>query len=121
MSLQDAGPAEAFREGIPTSVRVMERDLVVVRRGSEFFVLRDVCPHQGARLSTGGVSGVPGYALPGDACRYERDGEILTCPWHGWQYDLRTGASLLEPEQVRVRTYSARVMDGRVVVDLSRP
>ena len=42
----------------------------------------------------------------------------LSCPWHGWEYDVRTGRSLCEPEKVRVRTYPARVEDGRVLVEL---
>jgi 3-phenylpropionate/trans-cinnamate dioxygenase ferredoxin subunit len=56
--------------------------------------------------------------LPGQEIDIEREGEILVCPWHGWEFDLATGCSLLDPERVRVRAYPARLEGGRVLVDM---
>jgi nitrite reductase/ring-hydroxylating ferredoxin subunit len=107
----DVGDAEAFVEGRPTAVRVDDRDVVVVRKGSEYFAVRDVCPHQGARLS--------GHVKPcnrGDQPILTREGEFLECPWHGWKVDLRTGSSPTEPDRVRVRAYDVTVDKGRVYI-----
>ncbi|HZP80657.1 MAG TPA: Rieske 2Fe-2S domain-containing protein, partial [Chthonomonadaceae bacterium] len=38
-----------------------------------------------------------------------REGEILRCPWHGWEFDLLTGRSLFNPHKIRVRTYEVTV------------
>jgi 3-phenylpropionate/trans-cinnamate dioxygenase ferredoxin subunit len=40
---------------------------------------------------------------------YERGGEILRCPWHGWEFDLRDGRSVVDPERTRVRSYPVEV------------
>src|SRR3712207_6412774 len=41
--------------------------------------------------------------------RYEREGEILRCPWHGWEFDLTTGRSVFDPRRTRVRAYPVEV------------
>jgi 3-phenylpropionate/trans-cinnamate dioxygenase ferredoxin subunit len=56
--------------------------------------------------------------MPGEAIPYGRVGEILACPWHGWEYDLSSGRSLTSPDRVRVRTYPVHVEGGRVLIDL---
>lgn len=114
----DLGEVAAFADGQATRVEVDGRGLVVVKRGDDFYVLRDICPHQGARLSGGQVTGVVPECKPGAEIVLDRDGEILTCPWHGWQFDLCTGRSLVEPEKARVRAYPVRVEAGRVLVEL---
>jgi 3-phenylpropionate/trans-cinnamate dioxygenase ferredoxin subunit len=40
---------------------------------------------------------------------YDRDGELLRCPWHGWEFDVRTGQSWFDPRRVRVRSYDVAV------------
>ncbi len=37
---------------------------------------------------------------------------MLRCPWHGWEYDIRTGQSWCEPESVKARTYDVAVEPG---------
>jgi nitrite reductase/ring-hydroxylating ferredoxin subunit len=54
---------------------------------------------------------------PGAELRRVRDGEILRCPWHGWEFEIATGKTVTKPV-VRVKTFPARVEDGRVVVEL---
>ncbi len=114
----DVGPIDAFADGEVRRVEVGGRGLAIVRQGSTCYALRDVCPHQGARLSAGRIEGTALAHCPGDEIVLGCAGEILSCPWHGWEYDVRTGRSLCEPEKVRVRTYPANVEAGRVVVDL---
>jgi nitrite reductase/ring-hydroxylating ferredoxin subunit len=56
-----------------------------------------ICPHQGGPLVEGEV----------------KDG-VVTCPWHGWRFDLRTGQSLLS-SRVRQPVYEVRI-EGRDVL-----
>jgi 3-phenylpropionate/trans-cinnamate dioxygenase ferredoxin subunit len=114
----DVGAVDAFLDGQARRVEVEGRGLVVVRRGAGFYALRDICPHQGARLSDGRVMGTTLECPPGAEIVLGREGEILSCPWHGWEFDVCTGRSLFGPEKVRVRAYSVGVESGRVLVEL---
>ena len=40
---------------------------------------------------------------------YERDGEILVCPWHRWEFDIKTGKSVFNPHKLKVKTYPVTV------------
>ena len=40
---------------------------------------------------------------------WERDGQILRCPWQGWEFDIATGRSVFNPHRLRVRTYDVTV------------
>ena len=50
-------------------------------------------------------------AGPGEYAR-GTDGEIIRCPWHGWEFDVRTGRSWFDPERTRVRSYRTGVRSG---------
>ena len=50
--------------------------------------------------------------IPGEV-EYARAGEILTCPWHAWEFDIRTGQSWCDPARLRVRRYAVSVEQGR--------
>jgi nitrite reductase/ring-hydroxylating ferredoxin subunit len=43
------------------------------------------------------------------------DGCVLTCPWHGWQYDVRTGENEFDRD-IQLRTYDVQVADGEIRV-----
>src|SRR5690242_17908379 len=76
--------------------------------GGTYYALRNRCPHQGAPLCQGSVKGTALPSAPGEYV-WAREGEILRCPWHGWEFDLLTGRSLFNPHKVRVRTYEVTV------------
>ena len=47
---------------------------------------------------------------------YGNHEKVIRCPWHGWEFDLESGRSLLEPKRVGLRTYRVTVEEGDVVV-----
>ena len=80
------------------------RSIGVFNVAGEYFALRNRCPHQGGPLCLGSMSGLVTSSGPGDYT-VSRQGEILRCPWHGWEFDIRTGQSWFDPKRVRVRRY----------------
>lgn len=108
--------AEELRPGGRKIVKIGARSVGVFNIGGEYFALLNVCPHQGAELCLGPLSGTNKAV---DDYRYEfvRDGEILRCARHGWEFDIRTGENYDNPG-VRAKTYPVSVEDGQVVVSL---
>jgi nitrite reductase/ring-hydroxylating ferredoxin subunit len=80
----------------------------------EYVAVLNVCPHELAPVCRGAVGGTTLPSAPGTYV-WGREGEILSCPWHGWEFDLRTGQSVADP-RVRVRRYPVEIEDGIVYV-----
>lgn len=92
-------------------VEVAGRSIGVFNVHGEFYALRNRCPHQGGTLCEGQLSGFATATVPGQYA-YTRHGEILRCPWHGWEFDVKTGQSWLDPECMRVKRYDVHVEKG---------
>ena len=75
-------------------------ELALFRVGEEFHCIDDVCPHLAAPLSDGWV-----------------ENEIVTCPWHAWQINVRTGEVLFDPYS-KVSTYPCKVESEAVWVQI---
>jgi len=105
------GTVDEISPGKRKIVEVAGRSIGVFNIGGEFFALRNRCPHQGGPLCEGRLAGFVESSGPGDL-RYSRAGEILRCPWHAWEYDIRTGQSYFNPKVVRVRHYEVSVEAG---------
>jgi 3-phenylpropionate/trans-cinnamate dioxygenase ferredoxin subunit len=85
-------------------VTVGGREIGVFNIEGNFFALRNVCPHKGAPLCHGRLR--PLIVSTGmNEIEYQREGEILKCPWHLWEFDIKTGQALYD-EAMRVRTYA---------------
>ncbi|MBI3969179.1 MAG: Rieske (2Fe-2S) protein [Chloroflexi bacterium] len=84
------------------------RSIGVFNVAGQFYALRNSCPHQAAPLCKGSVRGMTISPEPG-VYQYVREGEILRCPWHGWEFDLTNGRSIYNPHKVRVRSYQVTV------------
>ncbi len=84
------------------------RSIGVFNVDGRFYALRNSCPHQGGPLCLGRTVGLVTAELPGEIT-YSREGEILRCPWHGWEFDITTGRSIFNPHRMRVRTYDVTV------------
>ncbi|MCS6890824.1 MAG: Rieske (2Fe-2S) protein [Rhodovarius sp.] len=104
-------PASAIPPGGRLVAEVAGRRIVIFNLGGEFFALADRCPHQGGPLSAGPVMGEIRSDCPGQY-RYHRPGEILRCPWHAWEFDIRTGRSVCDPRRVKTGSYPARLASG---------
>ena len=92
-------------------VTVKGRPIAIFNIGGEYFGLLNRCPHQGGSLVDGKLIGLVEAGAPGEY-RYCRRGEILRCPWHGWEFDIRTGQSCTDPEKIKARHYDVAVEPG---------
>ena len=92
-------------------VTVRGRDIAIFNVDGEFFAILDRCPHQGGSLCQGKLVGLVEADRPGEY-RYRRKGEIVRCPWHGWEFDLRTGKSYCDPARTWVRSFATSVESG---------
>ena len=92
-------------------VTIRGREVGVFNLGGTFFALLNRCPHQGGKLCRGTLVGLVTSSEPG-RFDYSRPGEMLKCPWHKWEFDIRTGQSWCDPEDNRVRSYGVTVEKG---------
>jgi nitrite reductase (NADH) small subunit len=90
------------------------RSIGVFNVGGRFYALHNGCPHKGGPLCEGRVCGT---ILPTDdyTFTYGREGELIRCAWHGWEFEIATGHALADP-RVRARTYPVSVEDAQIVV-----
>ncbi len=108
--------AEEIAPGTRKLVTVRGREIVIFNREGEYFALLNKCPHQCAQLCHGKLIGLVESDKPG-VYRHSQPGTILRCPWHGWEFDIRTGKSHLNPDRTFTRTYPVDVESGRDLVD----
>ena len=97
-------------------VDVKGRTIVLFNLSGEFFALSNRCPHRGGNLSQGLLTGLVLSEEPGEY-RYIRQGEIIRCPWHSWEFDIRTGQSWCDPGKVKTRKYAVSVEQGAKLVE----
>jgi nitrite reductase (NADH) small subunit len=118
MAEVDLGAVDEFRDGAVTIVSASDMELGIVRLSDEVYALRNICPHQAGPVCRGRL--VPRLDSEGAGSVRALDGPpVLTCAWHGWEFDVRTGRSVWD-DSYGVKTYPARVHDGRVLVELGR-
>jgi nitrite reductase/ring-hydroxylating ferredoxin subunit len=106
-------PLSEFPSGTRRIVRVGGREIGVFRVEHDFYAVRNRCPHQGGPLCRGRVlprlvADEPGAVRIGDGP------PLIVCPWHGWQYDARTGEAFA-PGDPGARSYEVTVEPGTVV------
>jgi len=89
-------PVDELPPGTRKFLTIDERPIAIFNIKGEFFGLLNRCPHQGAALCEGPLIGLAQSSDPGEI-EYTRLGEILRCPWHGWEFDIRTGQSYCDP------------------------
>ena len=98
----DLGPIADFPEDVHTCTTVQGEQVVVINAGGILYAIENSCPHAGRPLGGG-----------------ERAGLILTCPYHGYTYNIKTGKNIDAPdEEEPVKTYPVRIESGQVSIRL---
>jgi len=81
-------------------VQAGDRTLALFNVAGAYHAIDNVCPHRGGPMGDGDL-----------------DGRLAICPWHGWRWDVTTGANANNPA-VKIACFATRVVDGDVLVEL---
>src|SRR5712672_522150 len=93
MALQFVTEVDQLEESKPAVFVVQGRSIGLIKSNDKIYAVRNVCPHKGAPVCKGTIRGT---MLPSEPWRFVfgLENQILQCPWHGWEFDLETGATV---------------------------
>lgn len=104
--------------GTTRGATIGRTDVVIVRTNSgSLHAFHGYCPHQGGPLSAGCLRGTTLPSDPG-VYRYGREGEILRCPWHGFEFDVLSGRCVADGERLGLRAFAVATEGDDVVVEV---
>jgi len=112
-------PVAHVSELMPGSMKLVEvkgLSIGLFNVHGEFVAVLNLCPHELAPVCRGRLGGTTLPSPPGEY-RWGREGEIIACPWHGWEFDLLTGKALADTK-ARLKRYDVVVKDDVVFVVL---
>ena len=111
------GKTTDFPVGKFKIIDVAGREIGIAQlKNGEFRAVRNVCPHKGAPVCRGPIGGTTLPSAVGELI-YGRDGEILACPWHGFEFDLLTGDELIRSgKPTKLLMYPVVVENGDLLV-----
>jgi nitrite reductase (NADH) small subunit len=110
------GPADELAPGTVTIVypSSVPAGIGVFNVAGAFYALKNTCPHMGAPLCRGLVTGTARERGDGVlGVEWEREGEIVRCPWHHWEFEIKTGRTVF-PSRNRVRSFAVSVESPEV-------
>ena len=93
--------SEELQEGKALVVQVEGRTVALFRVEGRCYAIANACPHRGGPLAQGEVKG-----------------HVVTCPWHGWTWDVRTGANVRIPALKKVECFAVTEADGEILIDV---
>jgi len=97
----EIGKKEDFQEDSGTLVEKEGKQIAVFNENGKLFAIDHVCLHRQGPLAEG----------------YVDDNNILTCPWHGWQYNIETGECLTS-QGMKLNTYKVIEENEKVFLEL---
>ena len=81
-------------------VELEDRQIAIFQVDGEYYAIDNICPHQGGPLDEGDL-----------------DDTTVTCPWHGWEYNVTNGENLDDPD-VKQDTYAVKVDGDDILVEV---
>ncbi|MBI4175608.1 MAG: Rieske 2Fe-2S domain-containing protein [Candidatus Aenigmarchaeota archaeon] len=100
MAFIEAARVDELKPGSSKTVSVKGQEIALHNVGGNVYATTNTCPHRGGPLGEGSLNG-----------------EVVTCPWHGWQFDVKTGVSPVVPT-AKVQTFQVKVEGDRILVDV---
>jgi len=88
-----------IKPGNGKTVNIKGMAIAIFNVNENFYAIDNTCPHRGGPLGEG-----------------ELDGKVVTCPLHGWQFDVTTGKNVMLPQNVK--TYKTKVENGNIFVEV---
>jgi 3-phenylpropionate/trans-cinnamate dioxygenase ferredoxin subunit len=97
-------------------VTVEGHEIGIFNLDGTYYALLNHCPHRSGPLCHGRLRPLIDSNDVGHVS-YDREGEVLKCPWHQWEFDIRTGLALYAP-RLQARTYKVAQEGDEVVLYL---
>jgi len=93
-----AANASDLKAGENKVVNVNGTEIALFNVEGQFYAITNTCPHRGGPLGEGSL-----------------EGDVVTCPWHGWRFNVKTGISPVMPA-MKVEQYEVKVEGNEVFV-----
>lgn len=103
MAFVQAARVSDIAPGSIKDVNVGGTEVALANVGGRFYAISNTCLHRGGPLGQGAL-----------------EGKIVTCPWHGWQFDVTTGKVALN-DSVGVACYATELRGDEVYINLDQP
>lgn len=87
-------------EGSGKTVQADGQPIALFKIEGKFYAIHNTCLHRGGPLGEG-----------------ELDSQIVTCPWHGWRYDVTTGVNEVNPS-VKVQQFPVKIAGDDILVEI---
>ncbi|HTU34938.1 MAG TPA: Rieske (2Fe-2S) protein [Candidatus Acidoferrum sp.] len=100
MALVKALKKDDLPSGMLRELQIDGKAFALANVDGKFYAIDNICLHRGGPLSEGALTG-----------------NSVTCPWHGWQYDVTTGKSLINPA-VGLKTFPVEIRGDDIYVDV---
>jgi nitrite reductase/ring-hydroxylating ferredoxin subunit len=97
----EAAPESDVPAGQKTCVEAAGFPLVLCNVAGKLFAAINICPHAGLPIGDGDLAG-----------------KTLTCPYHGYTYNVETGKNIDDADDMPLTTFPIRVVDGKIEVEL---
>ncbi len=88
--------------GTATLVEIDGKEIALFNIDGKFYAIDNTCTHQGGPLAEGGI-----------------EGDVVTCPWHGATYNVKTGEVLGPPAPRGVASYNVRVEGSDIEIEVA--
>src|SRR3989338_1766079 len=92
--------ASDLKTGQNKAVNVNGTEVALFNVNGQFFAISNACPHRGGPLGEGSL-----------------EEDVVTCPWHGWRFNVKTGISPVVPT-AKVGTYKVKIEGDNVLLAL---
>lgn len=109
-------PVDEIPAGQSKKITIEGRDIALFNLGDRFAAISNKCPHEGAELCNGRMAAFIDSNEPGVYITHD-DRTMVRCPWHGWEFDVKTGKSYCDPKRLRVKSFDVDVSSGADLLD----
>jgi len=92
--------ASELAPGSSKKIEINGKEIALFNLDGNFHAMNDTCPHRGGPLSEGFV-----------------ENGVLTCPWHGWQFQLASGECLTNPSVCQTK-YAVKVAGDDILISV---
>lgn len=115
------GTTDELEAGERLLVELEGLEIGVFNLDGEYVAYLNWCPHQGGPVCEGGVGGTTEVSFTRETLEVDlewvQEGEVLRCPWHSWEFDLRENG-FLHDATLSLPTYPVSTRDGNIIIEV---